>query len=214
MKTVAGIFDVFGTLIKIQNRRSPYLQMLRYGRAHGRRPLPSDSLTLMTYDLSLTEAADHLGIPVGYVKLHGLEQLLAEELASLTLYEDALESIGMLQSAGIKVGLCSNLAAPYGAAVRRLLPSLDAYGFSFEVGAAKPDPVIYHSVCRTMGVEPGKQLGGSRVVMIGDSVRCDRDGARAAGIAGFYLNREGDGDFTSLVNFAEQVLECDAMVWN
>jgi len=209
MKTVAGIFDVFGTLIKIQNRRSPYLQLLRYGRAHGRRPLPSDSLTLMIYDLSLTEAADHLGIPVGYVKLHGLERLLAEELASLTLYEDALESIGMLQSAGIKVGLCSNLAAPYGAAVRKLLPGMDAYGFSYELGLVKPDPIIYESVCRMLEVEPGRQLGGSRVVMIGDSIRCDRDGARAAGIAGFYLNREGMGDFASLGHFAKAVLnEC------
>lgn len=208
MKTVAAIFDIFGTLIKIENRRSPYLQLLRNGRTHGRRPMPDDSMVLMTHDFSFSEAAIHLGIPIGYVKLQGLERLLEEELCSLTLYEDALEAIAMIQGAGIKVGLCSNLAAPYGAAVRRLLPGLDAYSFSFEVGVAKPDPVIYHSVCRTMGVEPGKQLGGSRVVMIGDSVRCDRDGARAAGIAGFYLNRGGMGDFTSLVNFAEQVLEC------
>lgn len=141
------------------------------------------------------------------MKLHGLERLFAEELASLTLYEDALESITMLQQAGIKIGLCSNLAAPYGTAVRRLLPGLDSYGFSFEVGAVKPDPIIYQSVCRTLGIEPGNQLGGDRVVMAGDSIRCDRDGARAAGIAGFYLNREGMGDFRSLVKLAEQVLE-------
>lgn len=209
MKTAAVLFDVFGTLIKIDNRRSPYLQLLRHGRARGRRPHPGDAMTLMTRDLTLSEAAIDLGIPAGYVKLQSLERLLEEELSSLKLYEDALEAIGMLQATGLKIGLCSNLAAPYGPAVRKLLPGMDAYGFSYELGLVKPDPIIYESVCRMLEVEPGRQLGGSRVVMIGDSVRCDRDGARAAGIAGFYLGREGGGDFTSLVNFAEQVLECD-----
>lgn len=207
MKTAAVLFDVFGTLIKIQNRRSPYLQLLRHGRAHGRRPMPDDSLTLMTEDLSLSEAAIHLAIPIGYVKLQSMERLLEDELCSLALYEDALESLGMLQSAGIKVALCSNLASPYGDAVRKLLPGMDAYGFSYELGLVKPDPIIYESVCRMLEVEPGRQLGGSRVVMIGDSIRCDRDGARAAGIAGFHLGREGSGDFESLLDFSEQVLK-------
>jgi FMN phosphatase YigB (HAD superfamily) len=169
--------------------------------------MPDDSLTLMTEDLSLSEAAIHLAIPIGYVKLQSMERLLEDELCSLALYEDALESLGMLQSAGIKVALCSILAAPYGDAVRKLLPGMDAYGFSYELGLVKPDPIIYESVCRMLEVEPGRQLGGSRVVMIGDSIRCDRDGARAAGIAGFHLGREGSGDFESLLDFSEQVLK-------
>ncbi|MDH1283709.1 HAD family hydrolase [Pseudomonas chengduensis] len=207
MKTAAVLFDVFGTLIKIHNRRSPYLQLLRHGRAHGRRPMPDDSMTLMTHAFSLSEAAIHLGIPIGYVKLQRMERLLQEELSSLALHDDASDAIAVLQSAGIKVGLCSNLAAPYGPAVRELLPGIDAYGFSYELGLVKPDPIIYESVCRMLGVEPGKQLGGDRVVMIGDSVRCDQDGAKAAGIAGFHLSRAGRGDFSNLIKFAECVLK-------
>jgi len=88
-----------------------------------------------------------------------------------------------------------------------LLPGIDAYGFSYELGLVKPDPIIYESVCRMLGVEPGKQLGGDRVVMIGDSVRCDQDGAKAAGIAGFHLSRAGRGDFSNLIKFAECVLK-------
>ena len=86
------------------------------------------------------------------------------------------------------------------------MPRLDAYGFSYEIGAMKPDPIIYRSVCRDLGVQPGQQLGGDRVVMVGDSIRCDRDGARAAGLAGFHLSRTGRGDFSNLIEFANAVL--------
>ncbi|SDG12925.1 HAD family hydrolase [Phytopseudomonas seleniipraecipitans] len=203
----AVIFDVFGTLIRIEERRNPYLQLLRYGREQGLSPSSKHLHMLMTRDLGWGEAADRLGVRANYVKLREIAQLLQQELESMTLYPDALEAISMLREAGIKVGLCSNLASEYGPAVRELLPGLDACGFSYEIGAMKPNPVIYHSVCRDLGVQPGQQLGGARVAMIGDSIRCDRDGARAAGLAGFHLSRSGKGDFSNLIDFAECILE-------
>ncbi|ETU79901.1 hypothetical protein Q095_00354 [Pseudomonas aeruginosa PS50] len=203
----AVIFDVFGTLIRIENRRAPYLHLLRYGRTQGVSPSREKLDLLMTRELDWGEAADALGIRAGYVKLHGFARLLQEELASMTLYPDAPEAIVMLQEAGVTIGLCSNLASGYGPAVRELLPGLDGYAFSYEVGAVKPDPLIYYTACCEMGVTPKEQLWGDRVVMIGDSIRCDRDGARAAGIAGFHLSRAGRGDFSNLIEFADAVLE-------
>ncbi|KTB92337.1 hypothetical protein AO073_07440 [Pseudomonas syringae ICMP 11293] len=146
---------------------------------------------LMARELDWKEAADVLGIRVGYVKLHGLDRMLREQLESMTLYPDASEGIELLQGRGIKIGLCSNLASGYGPAVRALLPGLDVYGFSYQVGVTKPNPVIYRSVCRDLGAQPGQQLGGYRVVMIGVSIRSDRDGTRAAGLAGLHLSRGG-----------------------
>ncbi|WP_296186583.1 HAD family hydrolase [Pseudomonas sp. UBA1879] len=201
------IFDVFGTLIRIEHRRDPYLRLLRYGRTQGGSPSREQLEKLMTCELDWGEAADVLGIRAGYVKLHGFARLLQEELASMTLYPDVQQAIALLQGAGIKIALCSNLASGYGPAVRALLPGMDAYAFSYEVGALKPNPIIYQSVCRDLGVQPGQQLSGNRVVMIGDSIRCDRDGARAAGIAGFHLSRSGRGDFSDLIEFADAVLE-------
>ncbi|MEQ9725398.1 HAD-IA family hydrolase [Pseudomonas sp. WHRI 8822A] len=200
------IFDVFGTLIQIHEKRNPHLQLLRYGRRQGVSPRTEHLHMFMTRELDWEEAAHALGIRSGYVKLHSLNRLLEEELASMTLYDDAQKAIAMLQEAGVKIGLCSNLASGYGPAVRELLPGLDAYGFSYEIGAMKPNPIIYQSVCRDLGVQPGQQLWGDRVVMIGDSIKCDRDGARVAGIAGFHLNRIGQGDFFDLIEFAECVL--------
>lgn len=199
------IFDVFGTLIRIEERRNPYLQLLKYGRSQGVCPCAEHLQLLMTRELDWREAADALGIRAGYVKLHGFARLLQEELASLTLYSDAQQAIELLQEAHIKIGLCSNLASEYGQAVRTLLPGLDAYAFSYEVGVTKPNPLIYQSVCRDLGVQPGQQMWGDQVYMIGDSIRCDRDGARAAGIGGFHLSRTGRGDFSNLVEFAESV---------
>ncbi|PZW47586.1 HAD family hydrolase [Pseudomonas sp. URMO17WK12:I2] len=206
VKPVAAVFDVFGTLIKIEERRDPYLHLLRHGRTQGASLSREKVEMLMTCELDWEDAASALAIRVGYVKLHALDRLLNEELASMTLYPDAHEAIALLQGTGIKVGLCSNLASGYGPAVRELLPGLDAYGFSYEIGAMKPNPIIYQSVCRDLGGQPGQQLGGDRVVMIGDSIRCDRDGARAAGLAGFHLSRTGRGDFSNLIEFAKAAL--------
>lgn len=167
VKPVAAVFDVFGTLIKIEERRDPYLHLLRHGRTQGVSLNREKVEMLMTCELDWEDAASALAIRVGYVKLHALDRLLNEELASMTLYPDAREAIALLQGAGIKVGLCSNLASGYGAAVRALLPRLDAYGFSYEIGAMKPDPIIYQAVCRDLGIQPGRQLEGHRVVMIG-----------------------------------------------
>ncbi|WP_262384440.1 HAD family hydrolase [Pseudomonas fragi] len=65
---------------------------------------------------------------------------------------------------------------PYGAAVDRIFPGLDAYGYSYSVGVLKPHPSIYCSVLDQLAIEP------SKVWMIGDSPRCDRDGPTAQGI--------------------------------
>lgn len=161
---------------------------------------------IMTHELGWEELARCLDIRVSHEQLQHLAVELEAALSSLQVYSDAAQAIALLQSADIKIGLCSNLASGYGAAVRELLPGLDAYGFSYGIGAMKPNPIIYHSVCRDLGVHPGQQLLANRVVMIGDSIKCDRDGARAAGIAGFHLVRSGEGDFNNLVDFADCVL--------
>lgn len=206
MNTTAVLFDVFGTVVSIEDRRNPHLQLLRLGRQQGRWPRPGDVQMIMAHEFGWEELAHYLDIRVSHEQLQHLAEELDAELSSLKVYPDAAQAIALLQSAGVRVGLCSNLASGYGPAVREFLPGLDAYGFSYEIGAMKPNPVIYHSVCRDLGVLSGQQLSGNRVVMIGDSIKCDRDGASAAGIAGFHLVRSGEGDFNNLVDFADCVL--------
>jgi len=83
------------------------------------------------------------------------------------------------------VAVCSNLAFEYGPAVRRLLPELDAYVFSFEVGAKKPDGVIYAATCDALNCAPDE------VIFIGDSKRCDVYGPQTFGMQARWVDRVG-----------------------
>lgn len=84
---------------------------------------------------------------------------------------------------------------------------LTGYAFSFELGITKPDPLMYLTAARLAGGAPEKHFFSEPTLRIGDSPKCDRDGARAAGLRGFLLNRQGSGDFTSLVEFAETIIQ-------
>lgn len=207
MAITAVIFDAFATALRISAPTNPYRQLLREGVMHGRRPSPSDLYKLMTIDAGLREAADFLGIQVRPSRMAEIESDLQREIESIELFPDARDAVALLHENGIATAVCSNLAAPYGPAVKKLLPDLNAYAFSYELGVSKPDPAIYRAVCHDLGVVPGHLFGGSaQVAMIGDSPRCDRDGPRAFGIKGFHLDRSGTGAIRNLVQFAELVV--------
>lgn len=67
-------------------------------------------------------AAQLFGIELPASSLAPLELDLFAELASVTLNPDALWMLILLREAGLKIGICSNLAAPYGIPVQKLLP--------------------------------------------------------------------------------------------
>lgn len=203
------VFDAFGTILKIEAGVHPYRQLLREGRIQGRRPKPDDAHQIMTLNLDLAEAAEHFGIKMETADLQRLTASLDAEVAGIQPYEDAIEAIALLRQQGIQIGVCSNLAKPYGAAIMCLFPGLDGYAFSYEEGVTKPHPAIYRSICQKLGVAPGDYFGTNaiQVAMIGDSVKCDRDGPRGVGMMGFHLDRSGKGDFADLVRFAQLVIE-------
>ena len=199
----AVIFDAFGTIIRIEKARHPFRQLLKLGIAQGRRPRPDDASALMSHPWSLAQAADHFGIDVPPTELARIESELDAELAGIQPFTDALSCIEALQARGLKVAVCSNLARPYGAAVKRIFPGLESYGFSYEIGTLKPDRRIYDAVLTELAVDACK------VWMIGDSQRCDRDGPIALGVKGHYLNRTREGspsDFHDLMAFKDAVL--------
>lgn len=164
---LAGVaFDVFGTLIGYGGRRTnPYrhLAAASAGDQQRRHPFLTRNTPIATFAAEL--GALHL-MPV-------ISRDLAVELAGLRVFDDVGPCVEILRGAGIRIALCSNLAYEYGAPVRRLLPGLDAYLFSYEVGAAKPDVRIYQAVCDRLGLTPKELL------FIGDSQRKDVEGPRA-----------------------------------
>lgn len=203
----AVIFDLFGTLVEIQNRQNPYRQLLRIGVQHGRAASPIDLRSIMAFNGGLAEAADFLGIQVSRAQLGNLQTCLDVELQSIRPFDDAMPAIGLLRQHQIKIALCSNLAGPYCSIARKLFPDLDGYALSAELSLLKPDPAIYRSVCDMLDVLPGQVPGVSdaQVLMIGDSKRCDEHGPRAVGIMGHYLDRKGGGRIKDLLSFAQSI---------
>lgn len=205
----AVVLDAFGTIVQITQRTSPYRELIMESQRQGRVSGSTALRLLMTTDLAFDEAAILLDISLTSAKLEQMSQALAVELSSIQPYTDATDAISRLKSAGLKVGICSNLATPYGPIIRRLFPGLDAYAFSYALGIMKPDPEIYRSVSSQLGIEPGHYLSkdNANAVMIGDSKRCDQDGPRAVGMMGFHLNRKSAGSNSDLQQFAELVME-------
>lgn len=203
------IFDAFGTVVRIGKRTNPYRELLKHGRRQGMSFDPAALHIAMTMNLSFLELALHLGIALSPSKREELTQALELELSCITPFPDALVAIARLKEAGLKVGICSNVANPYVPIVKEIFPDMDGYAFSCELGVMKPNPAIYQAVCNQMEVEPGCYFGNGagRVLMIGDSRRCDRDGPRLIGIMGFHLDRAGCGPVNNLLQFVELVLD-------
>jgi FMN phosphatase YigB (HAD superfamily) len=203
------VFDAFGTVVEIGTRTNPYRELLKHGRRQGMSLDPAALHIAMTTNLSFLELASHLSISLSRSKRDELMQALEVELSSINPFADALVAIQQLKEAGLKIGICSNVASPYVPTVREIFPDMDGYAFSCELGVIKPNPAIYQAVCNQMNVEPGSYFGNGagRVLMIGDSGRCDRDGPRLIGVMGFHLDRAGCGPVNNLLQFVELVLD-------
>lgn len=194
------VFDAFGTLVRIEEGAHPFRQLLKIGRKNGRRPESGDVHRIMSSPLVLAEAAKVFGITISPAELSAIESDLARELASIKVHEDGLYAVQKLLDAGIKVGICSNLGMPYVEPVKRLYPGL-SYSMSCEFGDMKPSLRIYQHACDQLGLQPFE------VAMIGDSLRCDKQGPDVFGMQGFFLDRSaGLGDYSSLSEFADDVV--------
>lgn len=90
-------------------------------------------------------------------------------------YPDAAEVLEALHGRGVRVGVLSNIPS----ALRPLFEHhglarfVDAYVESFRHGRVKPDPELFHAVCRELCVTPADAL------MIGDSHLADGAAALA-----------------------------------
>lgn len=203
----AVVFDVFGTLARIREKRHPYRQLLEQLRTAGRQPHSDDAARIMSANVGLAGAALLLGIDLPASAIAPLEIDLCQELSTIELFPDVLSTVSSLRAAGFKLALCSNLAAPYAIPVRLLLPPFDAYIWSFATGAVKPEPAIYKVLCRQL------DCAAHEMIMIGDSPEADCRAPRRLGIHGFHLARQGDSPVAESIRTLDDVLGllgCDA----
>lgn len=128
--------------------------------------------------------ADSLGINAPHSLLYQLQTKIEEELQSLTLFSDVIPTLSRLESLGIQIGICSNLAQPYGVVIDRLLSKFDAHKFlSYEIGYIKPDPEMYRHILDHTGWHSGNCL------FIGDTFLTDYEGPTNSGFKARHLIR-------------------------
>lgn len=180
----AVVFDVYGTLAEIRDRRSPFKQLLRYAEELGRPSQADDAALVMTQRGSFSELAERLGIATPEDLHRQLEAHLQAELLSIQLFDDVNETLAKVRAHGLKLAVCSNLAEPYAAPIlNQLSVTLDCYAWSFEVGAIKPEPEIYAYVLQRLG------CNADEVLFVGDSVQADLHGPTSIGMQARLIER-------------------------
>ena len=133
--------------------------------------------------MSLRDVAHGLATITDEARLAELEADLSAETASTRLRPGIDAIWRSLRRLGLKIGVCSNLAAPYADALLDCLPDgPDAVVLSFEVGLMKPQSEIYQLVCERLGLEP------HQVLFVGDTVEADVDGPRKAGLFAMHID--------------------------
>ena len=101
------------------------------------------------------------------------------------LFEDALPVLGDLRARGLKIGLVSNGARDLEEFAAHHGLEVDAAVGSRAHGRIKPDPSIFVAALSALGT------AAEETAMVGDSYEDDIEGARALGIRGILLDRDG-----------------------
>ena len=179
------VFDLFGTLMYIKDRRNPYHRVLDAAR---RNNMPLSEVRRMLLSESVLDANELAGL--FDLTVAEKDQFMSDlniELTSATLYPDVIPALKELRKQGYETAVTSNLAAPYKDCLffLGLGSCLDYLVFSCDVGYAKPDKRIYETMRDRMGCDFGE------IIMVGDSARCDVRGPREVGINAILLDRNG-----------------------
>lgn len=179
MAIKAVIFDLYGTLVQIRNRRWPY-----HGLLVGQ-PAFSRIQILTTKTGKLETLCRRLGLDRSPESLAEVRRNIALEIASVVLYPEVPEMLRWLRQEGFRLGLISNLATPYkqpflGLGLHELF---DACLFSCDEGLAKPHARIYKRAAGRLKIPAGE------ILMVGDSPTSDVAGPKEAGFQAILLDR-------------------------
>lgn len=140
----------------------------------------------MTINGGVDAISHGLGINPPRDLVQKIEAQIEDELSSLSLFDDVIPTLNALQARSLRMGICSNLAQPYGAVIERLLHDFNFERFlSYELGFIKPEMQIYNSVLQRFDCMPHECL------FVGDTFEADYAGPTSAGMNAFHLTRSG-----------------------
>jgi len=115
----------------------------------------------------------------------------ARRRAIMALFPETLACLTALRAAGVPMALVTNGdATEQRWKIERcaLAPFFGAIVIEGELGAGKPDAVVYRTALKALGVAPGPD-----VWMVGDHLEFDVAGAQRFGLRGVWVDRAGVG---------------------
>lgn len=178
----AVIFDLFGTLLTLRQKRRHFYELAAELGVRDLRALRDRAMA--TDRAGVFRLFAELGLAdVG--RLEACEAAIAEDAASAALYDDSLGTMRALRRAGLRVGVLSNLSVFY----RRpffelgLDREVDAAVLSCDEGLIKPMPGVYHRMLDRLGVAAREAL------MVGDTLVDDVEAPRSLGLEALWLRR-------------------------
>ena len=170
------VFDAFGTLVKIGNRRSPYLRLMKWQKQRGRKPTCDDASIIMSKNVSLSKIANFFGHERPLDLLLEINADLKLDLDSIELYSDttvALENLKKIRNQPLFSLFRSldemngEIYSPWSSP--QPLPLLRLSPISFAINdAIKPlNPAIRNNMRRPELIQRALQTAtGSREVMV------------------------------------------------
>jgi len=136
-------------------------------------------------------ALEAYGAPAPELAAAIAAEFSARRRAVMSLFPEALACLDALRAHGLPLALVTNGdASEQRWKIERcaLAPYFRAIVIEGEVGAGKPDAVVYRTALKALGVEPGPD-----VWMVGDHLEFDVAGAQRFGLHGVWLDRSGSG---------------------
>jgi len=118
-------------------------------------------------------------------------------------YPETNKVLETLKNAGVKLVLVTNSPPTSKSAFNKLnlVQYFDRTVFSCDVGLMKPDRGIFDYAIKDLDVKPGE------VLMVGDSLDKDVNGAISAGLNAILIDRKGLTEYKNKINNLSQLIE-------
>jgi putative hydrolase of the HAD superfamily len=138
-----------------------------------------------------THALEAYGAPAPELAAAIAADFSRRRRGKMALFSDALACLDALRARGLPLGLVTN-----GDATEQrwkiehcaLASYFDVIVIEGELGAGKPEPVVYETALKALGVDPSPA-----VWMVGDHLEFDVAGPQRFGLHGVWLDRAGTG---------------------
>ncbi|RLE41685.1 hypothetical protein DRJ48_05095 [Candidatus Woesearchaeota archaeon] len=200
------IFDLFNTLAEHKEPEKKIIERfkLKYDFYYLQRFVCGQRFR--NWDSYLTNILKAINLEVNEANKRAIMEIFKEETREIKLFPETEPVLKQLKARAVKLGLISNLPNPLYDVVhsKHLDKYFEAIVFSCDVGAVKPAKMLFEECLKRLG------LTKDEVVMVGDSIRGDMQGAKNAGIRGILLDWNNEHpEYQPRITKLKQVLDLE-----